>query len=302
MSADTVLYDVPGPRARRRALVGTVVVLAVMALVVFVAARRLADRGQFEADLWRPVFDPTTEEFPLVWRLLFDGLLATLSAAGLAIVFSLLLGTLLGSLRVLFRGSGTAGRAANVPLIGLIEVFRGLPVVVTILLSFYFFRETVRLDFLPGDELMWYLVVGLTAYNSVVIAEILRSGIASVPRGQAEAARALGMDERQVLRLVLLPQAFRIMLPALISQLVVVLKDTSLGYFIGYQELLDRGLTISQNLDNPIQMLLLVGTIFIVINYALSRLAVWVERRLSRSKGGSAAEATAEASQQVPAA
>lgn len=302
MSADAVLYDVPGPRARRRAQIGTVAVVAVFAVLAYLAARRLADRGQFEADLWRPVFDPTIDEFPLVWRLLFDGLVATLSAAGLAIVFSLLLGTVLGSLRVLLRGSGTAGRAANVPLIGLIEVFRGLPVVVTILLSFYFFRETVRLDFLPGEELMWYLVVGLTAYNSVVIAEILRSGIASVPRGQAEAARALGMDERQVLRLVLLPQAFRTMLPALISQLVVVLKDTSLGYFIGYQELLDRGLTISQNLDNPIQMLLLVGVVFILINYALSRLAVWVERRLSRSKGGTADEAVAEAEQQVPAA
>jgi glutamate transport system permease protein len=103
--------------------------------------------------------------------------------------------------------------------------------------------------------------------------------VASLPSGQGEAARAIGMTEWQMMRTVLLPQAFRTMLPALISQLVVILKDTSLAAVLGgYIELLRRGNIISQNLDNPIQTLFVVGLIFIALNYGLSRLAVWTER------------------------
>jgi glutamate transport system permease protein len=116
----------------------------------------------------------------------------------------------------------------------------------------------------------------------VIIAEILRAGVASLPRGQAEAARAIGMGETMVMRLVLLPQAFRVMLPALISQIIVILKDTSLGYFIGYHELLFRSQRLAQLYDNPIQSLFTVAVIFILINYALSRLATWTEGRMNR--------------------
>ncbi len=140
-----------------------------------------------------------------------------------------------------------------------------------------------------------YLVIGLTLYNSVIIAEIIRAGVASLPRGQGEAALAIGMTPRKAMATVLLPQAFRTMLPALISQLVVVLKDTSLAAVLAlYTELLRQGNLISLNLDNPIQVLFVVGVIFIVINYALSRLATWLERRLSRSRGGRAAMAEVE--------
>lgn len=293
MSAESVLYDAPGPKARRRAQIGTVVVLAVIAGLVYVAVRRLADRGQFDADLWSPVLNPGDESFSLVWDLLGKGFVATMYAAVLAIVLSLIIGTALGSARMLLGALPGAMRHARIPLVVLIELFRGLPVVISIFLSYHFFRSVgFRLSFLPGEELMWYVVVGLTVYNSVIIAEILRAGVAALPRGQAEAARAVGMTEGMTMRLVLLPQAFRIMLPALISQLVVILKDTSLGTFIAYSELLNRSLRISQNLDNPIQMLMVAGIIFITINYGLSRLAVWTERRLStRGAGGSAGDA-----------
>lgn len=286
MSADQVLYDAPGPRARKRAAIAAVVALVALAALAVVAVLRLAERGQFDADLWRPLFDPTTDEFPLVWNLIWQGLLTTLVCAVLAIVASLVLGTLLGSLRVLLSARGAAGRVLVAPIVVFIELFRGLPVVITIFLSFAFFRFIdFRLDFLPGQELLWYVAIGLTFYNSVIIAEILRAGIASIPRGQGEAARAIGLTESGVLRLVLLPQAFRVMLPALISQLVVILKDTSLGAFLGFLELLNRGLRISQNLDNPIQVLLLIGAIYVLLNYSLSRLAVWLEGRL---RGGGA--------------
>ncbi len=294
MSADAVLYDVPGPRARRRALIGTVIAsLAILGLLA-VVFKRLNDQGQFSMELWGPLVDPSNENFALVWELLGKGLLATLTAAVLSIVFSLVIGTLIGTARMLL------GRLERLPLIVVIELFRGLPVVVTI---FYVYTLSQALDVdlgaLGGQEGLWYVVIGLTLYNSVIIAEIVRAGVASLPRGQGEAGLAIGMTPRQAMRSVLLPQAFRTMLPALISQLVVVLKDTSLAALLGiYIELLRRGNIIALNLDNPIQTLFVVGLIFILINYSLSRLATWLERRLSRSRGGKAA--MQEVEQAVP--
>ena len=246
-------------------------------------------------ELWGPLINPGDENFEPVWRLIGQGWRATLVAAALAILLSLVIGTLLGTARMML------GRMARLPLVGLIELFRGLPVVVTI---FYVYTliQSLELDIsaLPGEDGLWFVVIGLTLYNSVIIAEILRAGVASLPRGQGEAALAIGMTPRQAMATVLLPQAFRTMLPALISQLVVVLKDTSLAAVLAiYIELLRRGNLIALNLDNPIQVLFVVGLIFILINYGLSRLATWLERRLSRSSGGRAAMVTVE--REVPA-
>jgi glutamate transport system permease protein len=294
MSVPTVLFDLPGPRARRRHRIGAALVIAVAAVFAYVAVRRLADRGQFDGELWSPLFNPGHDDFVDVWNFLWLGLRSTLFAAGLAIVGALIIGTLVGSTRMLLSTS-RAGRLARIPLIAVMELLRGLPVVITILLSFSFFRLIdFRLDFLPGDELMWYVAVGLILYNSVIIAEILRAGVASLPRGQAEAARAIGLNETRTMRLVLLPQAFRVMLPALISQLVVILKDTSLGVLIGYHELLWRSNRLSQLYGNPLQALATAAVIYILINYTLSRVAVWTESRLSHAAGGRRAAAKTE--------
>jgi len=279
MSTTSVLYDQPGPKARRRARIGTVVALVGIAALLYVAFTRLADRGQFEAEKWAPLVDPGSEEFAQVWEILGEGFRATLVAAALAIVLSLAFGTVLGVARL------RLGRIARIPVVLWIELFRGLPVVVTIVFTW---RAMVELDidlsFLPGEPGLWYLVIGLTLYNSVIIAEILRAGVLSLPSGQGEAGRAVGMTEGQVMRSILLPQAFRVMLPALISQLVVILKDTSLVALLGfYAEALFEARRLQRVLDNPIQMFFVVGAIFIVINYALSRLATYTERRLSRS-------------------
>lgn len=285
---ETLLYDAPGPKARRRALIGSVLAVGVFAVLVGIAIARLADRGQFSMELWGPLIDPGHENFSRVWELLGEALWATLSAAAAAIVFSLVLGTLLGMARMML------GRAARIPIFGLIELFRGLPVVITIFFAYRVLPEIgVDVSPLPGEDGFWYLIIGLTAYNSVIVAEILRAGVASLPSGQGEAARAIGMTEGQTMRLVLLPQAFRTMLPALISQLVVILKDTSLAGLLGiYDELLRVGNRLTLTLDNPIQMLFVIGLIFITINYTLSRFAIWTERRLSRSPA--AAKATTE--------
>ncbi|MFZ5869131.1 MAG: amino acid ABC transporter permease [Actinomycetota bacterium] len=286
----TVLYDAPGPRARRRSLIGSVVVTVVILVLAAVVVVRLADQRQLDAELWAPYVDPTSENFEAVWTLLWEGLQATLTAAVLAIVLSLAIGTLLAVARMML------GRWGRLPLIGLIELLRGLPVVVSIYFAWRVLPELgVNVGPLPGDDGLWYLIVGLTAYNMVIIAEIVRAGVLSLPSGQREAGLALGMTPWQTMREIQLPQAFRTMLPALISQLVVILKDTSLAAVLGlYLELLRRGQLVATRLDNPIQTFFVVGLIFVVLNFVLSQVAVWVERRTSRRTVGKAAAATAE--------
>jgi glutamate transport system permease protein len=157
-----------------------------------------------------------------------------------------------------------------------------MPVVITI-----FFVSVALPD--QGVDLgsaLWYLVVGLTLYNMVVIGEILRSGMEGLPGGQREAAEAIGLSTFQTIRTVLLPQSFRIMLPALIGQLVVVLKDTSLGFIISYEEALRVSSQIYQALEppNPIQVYTVVGIIYITVNYSLSKLAQFTQGRLARGR------------------
>lgn len=273
MSA-SVLYDAAGPRARRRVLVFSVVAgLLLLGLFVLVVVR-LAAQGQFEAERWSPLFNPGDEVFAQVWTLIWEGLKATLTAAALAMVASLVLGTLLAVARF------TAAPWYQWAVVGFVELLRGIPVVLTI-----FFAARVLPQLGLDLSTRAFLVIGLTAYNMVIIAEIIRAGLQSLPKGQGEAAQAIGLTRAQSLRLVLLPQAFRVMLPALISQLVVIVKDTSLGFIISYQELLSTGRVLIQNLNNPLQTYLLIALIFIAINYALSRLAVYTEARLSKAPG-----------------
>jgi len=271
---ESVLYDAPGPRAVRRARLLSLIVLAAFAVLVLLAARRLYEQGEFDAELWSPLFWPGDEQFTAVWRRLLLGLSTTLQAAALTIVFSLVLGTLVTIVRLL------TGRLARTPLVIVLEVLRGAPVVILIFFTARLL-PTVGIDL----SLLWYLVIGLTAYNFVVIGEIVRAGVAAVPRGQVEAGLAVGLNRRQVMTIVQLPQAFRIMLPALISQLVVIVKDTSLAAIVltGPQELLRTGRTIEQNLNNPLQTYLLIAILYIILNGLLSRLAVSLENRLGRA-------------------
>ena len=278
MSSGSVLYDAPGPRARRRAAISGAIASLVGLALVGLVVKRLADQGQFSGALWGPILNPSDESFALVWKLIGKGVLATLTAAVLAIAFSLLIGGSVGVARMML------GRRSRMPIVGLIELFRGLPVVITIYFASRVLPELgVDLTGMPGGSGLWFLVIGLTAYNCVIIAEIIRAGVASLPGGQREAALAVGLTPGATMRLVLLPQAVRVMLPALISQLVVILKDTSLAAVLGlYTELLRQGNLIALSLHNPIQILSVVGVIFILINYSLSRLATWADHRSVR--------------------
>jgi glutamate transport system permease protein len=296
MSQQAVLYDVPGPRQRRLTLIFSLVaVVLLLAGAYFLIYRPLHAKGQLSMDLWGPLIDPGNENFSSVWDRIAVGVRHTLIAAALAIVSSLAIGTLLAVLRLQLKELGRRrflGFAAPVPILlrvlsavlsaitrVCVEVFRGLPVVITI-----FFVARGFPEFGITLNTLWYLVIGLTVYNAVVIAEILRSGMEGLPAGQREAAATIGMSPLQTTRMILLPQAFRIMLPALISQLVVVLKDTSLGFIISYEELLNIGKQIIGVLGNPIQVYVVIAVLFITVNYSLSKLAQYLQRRLARGR------------------
>lgn len=275
-----VLYDAPGPRARRRVLLSSIVagllLLGLLALVV----RRLQANGQLDYALYEPFL---TE--PLLYERLLEGLLGTLKAAAYALVLAMALGVLLAFARLSHRWF------VRLPATALIEVFRGLPLLLVIFALFLAFPIVTGVE-LPA---LYALVIALTLYNGAVIAEIVRAGIQSIPKGQTEAAYAMGLSRGQTLRLVLLPQAVRVMLPALVSQLVVLLKDTSLGFVISYGELLRTGQQLVQVLNNPLQMFLAVALVYIVINALLSALASYLEGRQRRTVGTSATLAPTEA-------
>jgi glutamate transport system permease protein len=256
------LYDAPGPRARRRILIGSVVGSLVLAAVVAVVIQRLEETGQFRSIFWEPFTRAGVQ------RILLRGLGATLRAAAVALVLALLLGLVLAAGRlserwVLRQASGA-----------FVEFFRALPLV---LLIFFAFLGLPELGIEVGA--FGALVIGLTLYNGSVLAEIFRAGINAVPRGQSEAAYSLGLRKAAVTRLILVPQAVRIMLPTIISQLVVLLKDSALGFIVAYPELLRSGRRIYTNIGNVIPTAIVIAGIYIVINLALSALATWLEGR-----------------------
>ncbi len=281
----SVLYDAPGPRTRRNTAIGTAVALLVLLGVVVLALVQLAANDQLDPEKWGPLFNPANRYFVATWGALADGFVNTALGAVLTLVFALVIGTALAVARI------TSAPWYRWLVVSFIELFRGLPVVITI-----YFAARVLPEVGIALPPLWYLVIGLTAYNCVIIAEIVRAGVAALPRGQTEAAYAVGLTRLQVLRLILLPQAFRIMLPALISQLVVIVKDTSLGFVIfGFSEFVRAANTVIQffigqeGINLTLQMYIAVALVFILINYGLSKLAEYIERRLGRARRAAAA-------------
>lgn len=270
----SVLFDAPGPRARRAIavgnVVGAVIVLGIAALVLL----ELGRKGQLSWDLWAPVFTANAWE-----NYFLPGLQNTLRAAGFAIVGAVVFGLVLGS-----------GRLSHVRVLRwacgvVVEFFRAVPV----LLMMIFFWLLLGLREVP-DAPFLAVVISLVLYNGSVIAELVRSGVGNLPKGQGEAGLAIGLTRGQTLRSIQLPQALIAMLPALVSQLVVVLKDTALGQIITYPELLRAAQILGVGFGNILQTLTVAAVIFIVINYALTALAQWLSRFLSgRTAGATAA-------------
>jgi len=273
MSAQNVLFDAPGPRARRRHAiltgVGVLLVLATFGAVLW----KFKQQGQLTAELWSPLVQPD------VWTsYVVPGLINTLKAAAVSIVGSLVFGILLG-----------LGRLAQSSVIRwvcgiVVEFFRAVPV----LLMMYFLFQLFAFNnvFVSSLNSFMAVVIALTLYNGSVIAELVRSGVHGLPSGQGEAGLSIGLTPSQTLRSIQLPQALTAMLPALVSQIVVILKDSALGTAITYPELLQNLRDVGTAYATVIPAYVLAAALFIALNYGLTVLAGRLEQRLSRRGRG----------------
>lgn len=264
----SVLYDVPGPRAiARNRILGVVTALVVLGIIGFVVWR-FYDTGQFSARKWE-VFSYTR-----VWTLIGQGALATLAAFGAAAVGAVILGF------VLAIGRLSDHAWVRVPVGWVVEILRAVPVLVFMLLLYYGLPIIgIRM---PS---YWAVVIALIAYNGSVLSEVIRAGVESLPRGQKEAGYAIGLRKSGVMALILLPQAIRAMMPVIVSQLVVTLKDTALGFIITYPELLYMAKLLGSNANygSPlIQAALVAGTIYVAMCLALSYVAHRLQLRNKR--------------------
>ena len=262
----SVLYDVPGPKARRVSLIGSVIGVIAIGALLFLAVMTLAQQGIFESQRWA-IFGQAD-----VWNLIANGIGATLSAAAVAAVIAFPLGLLLCLMRI----SDVAW--IRIPTRIVLEFLRGMPVVLMMLFVLLVFATS---SFVA-------VVAGLVLYNSAIFAEIIRAGIQSLPKGQREAGLAIGLTSFASRRSIELPQAIRRMLPSLVAQLVVLLKDTSLGYIVSYEELLRKVQIMADFLgpDYLFPVFFVAAAIYIAINFSVSRLAIWIERRGSKKAAG----------------
>jgi glutamate transport system permease protein len=260
----SVLFDAPGPKTVARHRIYTVLagiaLLGVLAFIVW----RLSETGQLEYAKWEPFVTPQ-----YVVALLVDGLLVTLQMAVSAILLAVVFG--------LIFGVGKLSEHAWIrwPCWAVVEFFRAVPVLLLMILVFYSYGINA------GETgAYWTVVLALMVYNGAVLAEVFRAGILAVPRGQAEAAYAVGMRKTQVMNVILLPQAVKIMLPAIISQMVVALKDTSLGYAVAAPGLTAIGQQIYRQFFNQVPTAIVLAAMYIVVNLLLTWLATWVQKRL----------------------
>lgn len=253
-SLEDVLFGDPSPRARTVTRVVSLAVGAVLLLMAAGIVYRFHSAGQFEARFWEFFAWPTT------WAFLAKGLLGTLASAAMAAVIALVLGL------VLLAGRLARQRLIRWPSIAVIEFLRGVP---TLLLIYVCFLVLPSVGIKLSAYWMLTLPVGLS--TAAVVAEVYRAGVLAVPRGQTDAARSLGMTEVQVFFLVVFPQALRYIVPALVAQLVIVVKDTTFGYVVTYGELMQNAKVLIANYHALVPVYLVVAVLYCVVNYAISR-------------------------------
>ncbi|MGL4340097.1 MAG: amino acid ABC transporter permease [Rhodoglobus sp.] len=269
----TVLYDAPGPRAKRLSLVISLIgiaaiVVGLFALYLALAAPRVSANGaqlegMFDQSRWDILNDRA------VWRGIGSGILGTLQMAASAAVGALVFGVLLSF--------GRTARTAwiRVPITVLLEFFRGMPVLLMMLFILLIFSTGAY-----GAG-----VGALAVYNGAIIGEALRAGIAALPKGQRESGFAIGLTPLQTRFSIEFPQAFRQMLPIIIAQLIVLLKDTSLAYVIGYSELLRITVNQMPNFYGNryfFTFFIIVLVIYLAMNLTLS----WIARSVARRTEG----------------
>ncbi|NDZ77860.1 amino acid ABC transporter permease [Streptomyces sp. SID10853] len=258
-----VLFEPPGERGRRRRGIASAAASAVVALCVAVVLIQLTRHGQLDWERWQPLSQVSIQRF------IFSALGNTVLAGVVSIAIGLPVGAVMGLLRLSRR------RLVSVPSGAVVELLRSLPLLFVV----YFFLLA-----LPALGLrlppFWQLVIPIVLHSIGNFAEIFRAGVLALPRGQSEAGYAIGLRHGQVMRLIVLPQAVRALLPTIIGQAVRALKDTTLGYVVSYPELMHQGNVLGSYLENDfLQVYFEVAVIFVVMNWLLSRLAEWVESR-----------------------
>ena len=256
------LYEPPGPKTRKKMTVGTVVtLLAVVALAVWVVYRFWVT-GQLSAKYWQLFTWRTT------WIYLGRGLLGTFEVALASAAIAIVLGLALML--------GRTGRIAwlRVLCAAVTNFFRGVP---SLLFIYYFFftMPSVGVSMPP----FWMMVLPISFAASGVLAEVFRAGMNTVPKGQTEAGLSIGLSPWKVKTKIVMPQAIRFVIPSLISQLVVVVKDTALAYVVSYPDLMQNAQVLRTNYDAMVSTFLVVGLIYIVINYLINKVSVYVSRR-----------------------
>ena len=263
LSIRDALYEQPGPRTRRRVAIGTAVT-AVLALIgIGLIVRQFYITGQLAPRYWTFLAQPTT------WRYLLQGFRGTVSVALTSGVLALFLGLLL----MLGRTSGIKPLSAACRVIT--DFFRGVP---SLLLIYFFFLVVPQYGIKLSS--FWMITLPVTLAASGVLAEVMRAGVNAVPRGQVEAAMSLGMRPARIMFKIVLPQAIRFVIPSLISQLVVVVKDTTVAYVVSYPDLMQNARVLITNYDALVSMYFTVAIIYILLNYAINKLSGFVAERM----------------------
>ncbi|MDT0440585.1 MULTISPECIES: amino acid ABC transporter permease [Streptomyces] len=279
----SVLYDAQGPRAKQRNVLFTGVFLVAAAALLWWVFSSLSDKGQLDWEKWKPFVG--TEAWTTY---VLPGLENTLIAAGVAMLIALPLGAVLGIARL------SDHRWVRVPAGMLVEFFRAIPVLILMIFGLALYSEYSNVG--SDDRPLYAVITGLVLYNASVLAEIVRAGILSLPKGQTEAAHAIGLRKTQTMVSILLPQAVTAMLPAIVSQLVVIVKDTALGgAVLTFPELLASANTMSAYYGaNTIASFTVVAVIFVALNFSLTTFAGWLEKRLRSRKKSSGAVLSAD--------
>ena len=260
-SLEDILFGAPSPQARRVTQVASLIAAALLLALAAGIALRFHSAGQLEARFWEFFAWPTT------WAFLAKGLLGTLASSAMAAVIALTLGL------VLLAGRLARPRLVRWPSVAVIEFLRGTP---TLLLIYVCFLVLPAAGIKLSTYWMLTLPIGLS--TAAVVAEVYRAGVLAVPRGQTDAARSLGLTEVQVFRFVVFPQALRYIVPALVAQLVIVVKDTTFGYIVTYGELMQNAKVLIANYHALVPVYLVVAVLYCLVNYAISR----ASRRLNR--------------------
>lgn len=253
-SLEDILFGAPSPQARTVTRVVSAIALAALLLLAAGIVWRFHSAGQLEARFWNFFAWPTT------WAFLAKGLLGTMASAAMAAVIALSLGL------VLLVGRLAQTRLVRWPSIAIIEFLRGTP---TLLLIYVCFLVLPAVGVKLGTYWMLTLPVGLS--TAAVVAEVYRAGVLAVPRGQTDAARSLGLTEAQVFFSIVFPQALRYIIPALVAQLVIVVKDTTFGYVVTYGELMQNAKVLIANYHSLVPVYLIVAALYCLVNYAISR-------------------------------